>query len=186
MTQQDDRQSEKSDRIYREREERSRNFLEKMDRLAAEIAAASPQKKLRGKLERERATTGTEFAKHLDNQGMGYLDSRSRSVVAVWRVTKVPSKKRRAEAKAWMAQRGLEWDGSAPRLRYEVRKALERGEPIPEGRFGLHVERTVAIELPQAFTMNILGEAVHVAPSEKPDIGVIIKDALEDFIGGKD
>ena len=36
------------------------------------------------------------------------------------------------------------WDGSAPTLRHELRQALEQDQPVPEGKFGFHVERTVS------------------------------------------
>ena len=101
----------------------------------------------------------------------------------VWRVSRVPAKKHRAQAQGWMAQRDIDWDGSAPLLCHEVRKALERIEPIPNGKFGLYVERTISITLPQAFTMNILGQPVHIVPGQKCNSA--IRETLEDFVRGE-
>jgi hypothetical protein len=57
-----------------------------------------------------------------------------------------------------MKERALEWDGSAPPLRHELRKALEQGHPVPEGKFGLHVERTVDIRNPNLVIVNLEGK----------------------------
>jgi len=177
-------QAEQSfDERWKQRDERSRVFLETIDQLDDAIAATE-DKKLRADLQRQRAKVGQEFAQHLDEGRLGYAGSRSRSVMPVWRVSRVPAKKHRAQAQAWMAQRDIDWDGSARSLCHEVRKALERDEPIPNGNFGLYVERTVSITLPRAFTMNILGQPVHVVP--KCDVDTVVKEALEDSFRSED
>jgi hypothetical protein len=137
-----------------------RDLLEKIDRVEAAIAA-SDDKAQRRRFERENASVRRQFAEHLGDET--YVEqSGSRAVVPIWLVKGVPSKNRKEQAREWMKQGGLDWDGSAPTLRHEVRKALENQQPIPEGKFGLHVERTVDIRLPRAFTVNLLGKPRHV------------------------
>jgi len=149
VTQDDDHHYIEFGGLSREREQQSRALLERIDQLDAEIAAAGDEKTLKAKLERDQRKIRQEFAEILGENT--YADpSSSRFVKPIWRVTGVPSKKSKEEATVWMAQRSLDWDGSAPRLRYEVRKALKQTEPVPDGKFGLHVERTVDIELPWA------------------------------------
>jgi len=165
MTQRDDQsQLEEFGRLYRERQEQSQRLLEKIDRLEADIAASNDQAQRRS-LERESATVRRQFAEHLGDQT--YVEqSSSRAVVPIWFVGRVPSKASKEKARHWMKLRGLDWDGSAPPLRHEVRNALEKSQPIPEGKFGLHVERTVDIRMPRAFTVNLLGKPHHiVAPT---------------------
>jgi hypothetical protein len=160
--------SDEAARLYTERRERSRRLLAKIDELDAAIAAARNQKALRARLKRESDETRRELAAHLDERGYFEVFS-SRNVVPIWLVAGIPSKKHREEARTWMARRGLYWNGSAPSLRHEVRKGLdERNNPVPEHRFGLHVERTIDIQTPRAFTINLLGEPYHVvSPAEK-------------------
>ncbi|QHO73642.1 hypothetical protein ACH79_14290 [Bradyrhizobium sp. CCBAU 051011] len=44
-----------------------------------------------------------------------------------------------------MAARGQIWTGNSKRLRAVVLKALQNGDEIPTGYFGLRVERTIRI-----------------------------------------
>ena len=160
MTQRDD-QSRREDfgRFYREKQEQSQRLLKKIDRLEADLAASNETAQRRT-LERENATIRRQFAEHLGNQT--YVEqSSSRAVVPIWFVRGVPSKDFKEEARQWMKKRGLDWDGSAPRLRHEVRKALEQNLPVSEAKFGLHVERTVDIKMPRPFTINLLGKLQH-------------------------
>ncbi|HUL86596.1 MAG TPA: hypothetical protein VLU23_00245 [Pseudolabrys sp.] len=140
-----------------------RRMLDESDRLFAEITrletaiAASKDKSERRGLERELAAIRRDFAEHLGNQT--HVDRPSeRTIVPIWLVRGVPSKNRKGEARDWMKQRGFSWDGSAPALRHEVRTALEQGQPVPEGKFGLYVERTVDIRKPGVFIVNLEGE----------------------------
>src|SRR5689334_10527307 len=138
MTEHDEQaRSEMHARLYERKQQRSLRLLQKIDQLETEIAAAT-DKGLRRRLERENASVRRQFAEHLGDQT--YVEqSTSRAVVPIWSVEKSPAKDHREEARRWMKQRGLEWDGSAPPLRREVRKALEKDEQVPEGKFGLYV-----------------------------------------------
>lgn len=175
MTQQDEQaQIERFGRLYLERQQQSHRLLEKIDQLEAAIAASN-HKTQRRTLERENATVRRKFAEHLGDQA--YVEpSSSRTVMPIWRVTRVPSKKHKAAAREWMKQRGLDWDGSAPPLRHEVRTALEQGQPIPEGKFGLYVERTVDIKMPRAFTVKIFGKPLHIVASANEVTNAEIKE----------
>ena len=144
--------TERNDYLFYEPHRRK---LDESDRLFAEITrleaaiAASKDKSERRDLEREHAAIRRDFAEHLGSQI--HVDRPSaRTIVPIWLVRGVPSKNRREEARGWMKERALEWDGSAPPLRHELRKALEQGHPVPEGKFGLHVERTVDIRNPES------------------------------------
>lgn len=147
----------------REDQEHSRRFLEKIDELEAEIAASS-DKVLRSRLERECAAVRRQFGAHL--KGRPYVhDATLRTVRPVWLVTGVPSKRHREEAKKWMKARGVDWDGSAPSLHHELRKALAQKVPITN-EFGLDVEWTVDIKAPHTFTVNETGTPRHVVVPE--------------------
>jgi hypothetical protein len=160
MTQDEQARIESFARIYDERQQHSRDLLGKIDRLEVALAA-SDDKNQRRSLERENSALRRRFAEHLGDET--YIEqSTSRAVVPIWLVAGVPAKSHRDEARQWMNQRGLNWAGPAPPLRHEVRKALEKHQPIPDGKFGLHVERTVDIRLPRAFTVNLLGKPQHV------------------------
>jgi hypothetical protein len=138
----------------REEKEHSRRFLEKIDQLEAEIAATSDDV-LRSRLEHERAAVRRQFAVHL--KGRPYVhDATLRTVRPLWLVTGVPSKRHREEAKKWMKARGVDWDGSAPPLHHELRKALAQKVPITN-EFGLDVEWTIDIKAPHVFTVNESG-----------------------------
>lgn len=63
-----------------------------------------------------------------------------------WLVAGQPRQQSKAEAQEWMAEGGQSWDGSTQKLRDAVRRALHRNKPVPDGYFGLHVERTVKIQ----------------------------------------
>jgi hypothetical protein len=138
---------------HKQHNEQSQRLLEQIDRLDSDIEAAAGDKKLYRRLERDKARLCREFAIHLRDDTVGFggvssYEAHGREVVPYWRVDGVPSKKRKGEARIWMAAHGIDWDGSALPLRHEARKALERGEHIPNDRFGLHVEWTVRIEPP--------------------------------------
>jgi hypothetical protein len=186
MTQQDEQaQLQKLGRLYLERQRQSLRLLEKIDQLEAAIAATN-EIALRSRFDRENATVRRKFAEHLGDQA--YVEpSSSRTVMPIWRVTRVPSKKHKAAAREWMKQRCLDWDGSAPALRHEVRKALEQNQPVPEGKFGLHVERTVDIRMPRAFTINLLGKSHHVVASanQKTHVEAMEEKAWQKFFHGE-
>jgi len=186
VTQQDDQaQIETWGRLYAEREQRSRLFLKKIDELDAEIAAAADKKVLKARIEHDQAKIRREFAEHLGERS--YVDpSSSLTVMPIWLVTGVPSKKRKEEAGEWMKQRGLDWDGSAPPLRHEVRKALEQNQSVPDSTFGLHVERTVDIKKPRAFTVNLLGRPHHMlAPATEITNAEIKEEKWRKFFHGE-
>jgi hypothetical protein len=137
--------------------EKCEEFLAQIDRLDGEIAAAAADKKRIQKLQRDKADLHRKFAAHLYDSAFDLVDPSGyfidfsyhvgdRFLRPYWLVEGVPSKNRREEARAWMAARGVEWDGSAPSLRGEVSKALTRNEPVPDRKFGLHVERAVKID----------------------------------------
>ena len=73
-----------------------------------------------------------------------------------WLVASQPKKELKPQAREWMAARGQSWDGSAQKLRDAVRRALHHNEPVPEGYFGLHVERTVKIRMKRAHNLHLL------------------------------
>lgn len=187
MTQKDDRSKiEETARLYEERQERSRLLLAKIDQLDAKIAAAGNQKALRAALKRESAKTRRQFAEHLGE--LGYIEKPSwRSAMAIWLVRGVPSKKHKEQARAWMEQLGKDWDGSAPSLRHEVKKALEQNKSVPEHKFGLHVERTVDIKMPRSFTVNLLGKPHHIVASATEPTNAEMKEekALRKFLQGE-
>lgn len=121
-------------------------FLQLMDRLDAEIGASKNSVKLQNL--RERDNVARLFAEHL--QGESYWQKETdRVVVAIWGIEGVPKKKLKEDARMWMEQRGIAWNGSAPSLREQVKVALEQNEEIPHGYFGLYVERTVEIREPR-------------------------------------
>jgi hypothetical protein len=186
MTQQDEQaQLQKLGRLYLERQQQSLRLLEKIDQLEAAIAATN-EIALRSRFDRENATVRRKFAEHLGDQA--YVEpSSSRTVMPIWRVTRVPSKKHKAAAREWMKQRCLDWDGSAPALRHAVRKALEQNQPVPEGKFGLRVERTVDIRMPRAFTINLLGKSHHVVASanQKTHVEAMEEKAWHNFFHGE-
>ena len=165
MTPQADQpEHEKWAQLYSEREEQSRRFLEKIDQLEASLATSDHDQ--RNNLQRDRENTCRLFAQHLGDQNYVQTSS-SRTVTPVWLVTGVPSKKHKDQAKQWMKQRGIEWTGSAPPLRHEVRKARERNETIPEHSFGLKLVRTVDIKEPRAVSAHLFGKLRHfVVPAD--------------------
>jgi len=73
-----------------------------------------------------------------------------------WLVANQPKKESKPRAREWMATRGQCWDGSAQKLRDAVRQALHRNEQVPEGYFGLQVERTVQIRMKRAHNLHLL------------------------------
>ena len=133
-------------------DEKSRLLFNELDRLQIEIDATGDNKQRR-RLEHDKArSSAREFAKHLlvSETGPGirrHYSQALREVIAYRRIDGVPSRARKAEAEAWMSARSIAWDGSAPRLRDQVRKALEEGAEVPEHHFGLLVEWTVRIRI---------------------------------------
>jgi hypothetical protein len=161
-----------------------RRMLDESDRLFGRIGeleaaiAVAKDKSERRRLEREEAAIRRDFAEHLGNQT--HVDrSSERTIVPIWLVRGVPSKTRKIEAREWMKQRGFAWDGSTPALRHEVRTALAQGQPIPEDKFGLYVERTVDIRNPQELLVNHEGEPHYlIAPVR---IGPKLKMKRDEF-----
>jgi len=164
MTKQDEQADiERIAELNREKERQSQSILNAIDQLEEDFLFTQDARQRR-RLEREIAAARRAFAQHLGDET--YIEkSRSRAVVPIWFVGKIPSKKYKEAAREWMRQRGLDWDGSAPRLRHEVRKALQENQPIPEGKFGLHVERTVEIGNPRESTFYLLGKPHYIPPS---------------------
>jgi len=66
----------------------------------------------------------------------------------------IPSKEGKVAANAWMTSRNVSWNGSAPALRKEVLKALNEGQSVPDGYFGLHVDLTVEVGDKMRPTLN--------------------------------
>jgi len=146
---------------FEERQERSCRFLEKIDQLEAEIAAGNEQAQ-RNKLQREIADIRRQFAEHLGD--LNYIHGPSmRTVQRTWLISGVCSKQHREQARQWMKARFIDWDGATPALRHQVRKALERSEQVPDGNFGLHVERSVDIKPPRTIIVNQFGKSRQVA-----------------------
>jgi hypothetical protein len=90
------------------------------------------------------------LAQHLGDRSIDYISESARlRVTPCWGIFGQPPKRFKAQAREWMAARNLRWN---PRDLIEaMRDALEDGEDVPEGYFGLRVERTVQIEtLPPA------------------------------------
>jgi hypothetical protein len=139
---------------FAQHEKTSKAMLKELDRLDEEIKT-SKNKPLRRKLSRDREQICRQFALHLKNDprpqisgwGVQYVtfSDWGREVVPHRKVEGVPSKKRKDEARTWMAGRQPDWDGSAEQLRSEVRKALDEGAEVPNHHFGLHCDWTVRI-----------------------------------------
>lgn len=150
--------------LYEVRQGQSIALLARLDELERAIRTASSQQTSQAELRPLLSETRREFSAHLGDQE--FVDpSTSRRVVPIWLVSGVPAKRHKDQAVDWMKQRGSAWDGSAPSLRHAVRSALTLGEPVPERTFGLHVERTIEIQPPRAFTVNLLGTPHHVVES---------------------
>jgi len=120
-------------------------YLRAVDLLQAMVEAGDLDKKkgerLIGKLKR---TFAELFVEGISSLEFVYSDM-CVDVWPYWLVTGQPKKLAKAKANKWMAGRGLTWNGSASELIQAVRKAVAKGEIVPDGYFGLHVERTVKI-----------------------------------------
>lgn len=134
----------------REHKEVSKQLLEAILQLEEEIKLAGQDAKLTRHLCQKKTRLKQEFANHLtatpDKTVVVPYFQDGRSVKPCWHVDRNPKKRRKPEAAKWMAERGLQWDESAPSLRKEVQIALNHGETLPTGNFGLFVEWTVRIE----------------------------------------
>jgi hypothetical protein len=75
-----------------------------------------------------------------------------------WVVDGQPRQRAKVQAHEWMAARGQPWNGSAKTLRDAVRRALHRNDAVPDGYFGLHVERTVKIQTRRELNLHLLPE----------------------------
>lgn len=128
--------------------ETSRQLLTQLDQLETDISSARCKHE-QIRLMRNRSRLRREFAMHLcphrTTTVREVFTSHGQKVVPIWKIAGIPSKRRKDAAATWMAARGCVWDGSAQRLRHEVRKALEQGMCIPAHSFGLHCEWTVEI-----------------------------------------
>jgi hypothetical protein len=157
----------------------SSRLLDQLERIQAELTAAHSNKRLRRKLEREDYVLRQAFAKHLmievdrfdlfsceNYKSKGFYEKDRKKVRAYRRVDGVPNKKGKIDAAAWMAGRNVDWNGSAPDLRREIHKALENGEALPDGYFGLHVEWTVEIETVE-WLIFTNGTSAHWAPGPR-------------------
>jgi hypothetical protein len=89
-----------------------------------------------------------------------------------WVVAGQPKKLTKAQAHEWLAARGVAWSGSAQELRDAVRKALARGETVPDGCFGLHIERTVKIRTREELNPHLPPEQSYLNPQIPPFIWV--------------
>jgi hypothetical protein len=85
------------------------------------------------------------LAQHLGDRSVTYISASGEMLVTpCWDISGQPPKRFKAQAREWMAARNLRWN---PRDLIEaLRDAIEDGEVVPEGYFGLRVERTVQIE----------------------------------------
>ncbi len=85
------------------------------------------------------------LAQHLGDRSVNYISASGKMLVTpCWVISGQPPKRFKAQAREWMAARNLRWNPHD--LTEALRDAIEDGEVVPEGYFGLRVERTVQIE----------------------------------------
>lgn len=134
------------------RKDQSLKFLQKIDQIEAEIKSTVDDRVRLNQLRDERARLCRQFAKHLSYGQIGgsyspFFD-RGRHVEPYWLVEGVPSKKHLEEAKSWVKERNIDWDGSARSFRHAFKQGINFGdELLPDHHFGLHVEYTVRIDM---------------------------------------
>lgn len=152
--------------IQHRQDSRSKQLLRTIDELDRLIAASTSIEGAKSNLVQARRAAAQVFAKHLDenpspNRELGFYTGDGRIVWIVFEVTGNPSRAAFKQAEQWMISRGLSWTGNAKKLRAMVHQALRKGEALPNGNFGLWVERTIRIvdqsidghhvELPNSF-----------------------------------
>ena len=127
----------------------SRQFLARIDELDRQIGAETTNKSDRRKLFQARSRIAQHFAKHLDADRVSSLKvfhaDDGRSVWVVLNISGTPSREGRQKAAEWMASRGRAWNGDVSSLRATMRRTLRGGDDLPDGQFGLRVERTIKI-----------------------------------------
>jgi hypothetical protein len=140
-----------------EHDEISSRLLDRLESIKAALEAARNDKRLMRVLHREDHELRREFAKHLaievtrhcawngEHKTAGSYERDGKVVRTVLAVDGQPTKTGKVAAIAWMASRNATWVGTAPELRREVKKALKGCESVPDGFFGLYVDRTVEI-----------------------------------------
>lgn len=97
---------------------------------------------------------------------------RSVDVWPYWLVSGQPKKSKREQARIWMEERGYAWDGSVQGLREAIRKALDDGAGIPDGFFGIHVERTVQIRIRNEIASHLEPEHTYLNARIPPFIWI--------------
>lgn len=136
----------KSFYILRLRQDRkSIALLELVVELDRRIAIATTDKR---SLTQARSNAAQELAKHLDANPLplppfDFATGDGRRVFIVFEVLGNPRRTSFKQAEEWMAARGQTWAGNSTRLRAAVLNALQNGERLPRGNFGLRVERTI-------------------------------------------
>lgn len=121
-------------------------YLVLIEREEALMAIVKADTKKVNEYQQEIAKLKRLLAKHLGDRSIDWISaSRRHRVTPCWVISGQPQKRLKAQAREWMAARDLTWTG-APDLRDAVQDALEDGEQVPEGHFGLRVERTITIE----------------------------------------
>lgn len=93
----------------------------------------------------EHARLIRELAKRMRQRDFSAYINDDFDVILCWEVDKVFTKQHTSDALDWMKRRGLDWDGKAPALRHELKRALERNETIPSHHFGLYVGPSVVV-----------------------------------------
>jgi hypothetical protein len=127
-------------------QERCQLYLTMIQKLQAEIAIFPNDTKWINARQQEIAEFKRLLAEHIGDRTIDCIfESRIRRVTPCWIISGQPQKRLKAQAREWMAARGLPWTG-APDLQEAMKDALEDGEKVPDGYFGLRVGRTVTIE----------------------------------------
>lgn len=133
-----------------DRHRRSMQLLAMIDELDRLIAAKTTDKPSRRRYLQARSAAAQVFAKHLDADPSRFpsavmVADDHRNVWVVQEITGSPSRAGRQQADEWTASRGQPWNDDIGKLRASMREALQNGETLPAGHFGLHVVRTVRI-----------------------------------------
>lgn len=83
------------------------------------------------------------LGEHLGNRSVAFTSgSVTRRVSPCWIVSGQPPKHLKSAAREWLAAQGIA-EANTSDLRLAIEEALEDGEDVPPGFFGLRVERSV-------------------------------------------
>jgi hypothetical protein len=134
--------------------------------LRVTLRSLDPQSERHRNLKRQIDGLRNRLAKQLETPEPRYVPQEIGNwiVTPVWRVEGVPRKRDREDARRWLSDRNIEWDGSAPQLRYAVRSALQRGEHIPSNGFGLFISLSARV------TTNLKRLTAQLADDEDLDL----------------